>query len=1358
MKSSKYPDKYKDYVISEEIIKRENDNAFSRRTPIDWNESMHKMFDDYEKQVDDIKQKLDDREKATLHQRYITFMKNYFETYKAYITHKANNPSWAVTGRGGRSASKDAKAMSKYDSLMLKLNSLTDEFKKTLDKYKAIARNKEKEAIKQAKDAYIAENPIKDFPFKLVEKEVPSLTGTAIKKVPTLNGYYISKDWGSYKVYDPSNKIVYSGQTKETQAQVKEWLVYYLYTKGIDAKKVDTPVDYTKTKKVVTNVIREDDNYRLIEKNGAFTIQTNTDGKWKIFKESDMSFSRLPVEKAKVYYAKLMQFGSITSFKAQMAAKEDVKNEIDRLFPEIEPKQDLREKLLQDATGTKPTLSPNDVYVVDTIDSSNVHSSVKLSNSILGGVVSVIWQKSDEEFSNFCRATDIFAILRKDGFEMKTARKVGDKFLFSKMIHYKDINQLTINDVIQLQKESSKVAVKVNEILMEYNRGNYNDTTVADVGSARDLTSIIKLETLTSELRGYSNIVQTNTGYLIVKENNHLSLQCTISNTTNKGDIDIYLKYMNDVEKIKPIYSELTGMNKIVSELGLKYNSTKDCLSRQAFTYDSKELAYSDLIIANIKSFWSTALDYYENANKIIKDDLDLISKYVPNKDPFEDIVRSIINAEYIKTGSGAIQFNDVPIGDKTKLKLKVVPSKLLATLYVDDVNLLDARASGVIHEELLIMKSLGFKETLTTTQGKFILSEKSEMTEDKLRNIWEDILNAATTIDDMIEKVGRSVETKDTMTYETSEKVIERSGRKIILQTETFSGTGTTYIMSYTIVDETGDIKAISSNNNLGSSLDIVLSRVSDLEYLLEREYYKSISVFLDKLSSSTLDKNLRDARNDENNAKAEAFIEDFKVRQDRALSELRKIADEKQVPIFIDIFRVYVGLPTIDIASVKSTKIGEAVYRNPNLLKIAKASELNNLFHVAIAEGSSELLPEYVKGLPPKYSTLYLGAYNKAIDYIDSYTAPAPVKKYELSSKLILNIDVYDDYLEGRVELEPEDVTEIWDMTGKTYPGGVIVMKGKNRVDLVEKYRNEFNLLKVTGSMSIGEVEDRRVKLKNTPYENDPTIVTKIKGFEHNKAKSDDDIHRTMIGDDIYSDKLKDYYKDREVDTSKRLPAKRSEDDIRSAERVAKLALVKDPYQREQLIRLAEISTRLVSKVDADNTFNSFFLEEPKEFKKYKLPTVALALTCYDLSLKHDDLKKTDLHKLFSRAKGIVVYGRWFSTTDPDGNPCKMSIWVDREFEKKAIEDKSDELKALKKFARYTKLHESIGDIIDYNGNMAIVESVNFDKVTLYDGSMLFEQDLDDIEESTQVSAVDTGVKGGFKIDIDKYKNIMY
>lgn len=108
------------YTVSQQLQDREHDQSFLfRRSKIDRTAEIQKHFDSYTAAVVEVMESTEDmyiiRRLATSLQRY---KKKYFDLYVRQIQHKANNPSWAVTGRGNLNARRYNKMQERYEKMI----------------------------------------------------------------------------------------------------------------------------------------------------------------------------------------------------------------------------------------------------------------------------------------------------------------------------------------------------------------------------------------------------------------------------------------------------------------------------------------------------------------------------------------------------------------------------------------------------------------------------------------------------------------------------------------------------------------------------------------------------------------------------------------------------------------------------------------------------------------------------------------------------------------------------------------------------------------------------------------------------------------------------------------------------------------------------------------------------------------------------------------------------------------------------------------------------------------------------------------------------------------------------------------
>jgi hypothetical protein len=139
-------DDNENYTIDQRIQDAEHDASWIfRSSKTDHNKQLLELFTTYTDKVKHLLQSTDNeyiiyKLKSGLQR----FKKKYHETYTKYLSHRGNNPSWAVTGRGNLNVSRYDKARDRENNLINELVNIPKDFDKYINKY----RNKIKQEQK----------------------------------------------------------------------------------------------------------------------------------------------------------------------------------------------------------------------------------------------------------------------------------------------------------------------------------------------------------------------------------------------------------------------------------------------------------------------------------------------------------------------------------------------------------------------------------------------------------------------------------------------------------------------------------------------------------------------------------------------------------------------------------------------------------------------------------------------------------------------------------------------------------------------------------------------------------------------------------------------------------------------------------------------------------------------------------------------------------------------------------------------------------------------------------------------------------------------------------------------------------
>ena len=234
-----------------------------------------------------------------------------------------------------------------------------------------------------------------------------------------------------------------------------------------------------------------------------------------------------------------------------------------------------------------------------------------------------------------------------------------------------------------------------------------------------------------------------------------------------------------------------------------------------------------------------------------------------------------------------------------------------------------------------------------------------------------------------------------------------------------------------------------------------------------------------------------------------------------------------------------------------------------------------------------------------------------------------------------------------------------------GKSY----LVKKGDIAVNIVPFEKGQFyDVTKVTKGLVAGEddlVDNYRIQVLSILKSGKIKCKNITLGYEFkiNNEPSNVDKTYTLVDGNSEAPKVKEVSKVEEEPV--KAPKEEVEPPNREVERTFKASKVKDPDHKEQLNRIKAYVKKIADVVDADNDFALRFLEEPKEFQKYKLPTVGLGLFYYG-DKSATELEQNALYKKVYRGRGLSILRKFFKTTDLNGEKCLLVLFVDAQYAK--------------------------------------------------------------------------------------------
>lgn len=232
-------DDIESYTIDPGLSKRENSASMFRSKDINHTEQLQKYLTSKQNEVLEVLKKCNNNQiEYTLKMTLQRFKRDYYTNYIKQLQHRASNPSWMLTGRSGRNVRRDEKMNNRYNNLLKESLEITNKLDKAINKAKNDIKKFEKEAVKKHFEDNTKDITIPKFNRVKKEYQIGATReifaeGNNVYKATMheYGGYYIFKNWGSYRVYDSTGNELYNTKTRGTLKDAQKWLIYYLNNK-----------------------------------------------------------------------------------------------------------------------------------------------------------------------------------------------------------------------------------------------------------------------------------------------------------------------------------------------------------------------------------------------------------------------------------------------------------------------------------------------------------------------------------------------------------------------------------------------------------------------------------------------------------------------------------------------------------------------------------------------------------------------------------------------------------------------------------------------------------------------------------------------------------------------------------------------------------------------------------------------------------------------------------------------------------------------------------------------------------------------------------------------------------------------
>ena len=218
------------YVVDAELSRRENENRFFRKNDINHTKEIQDYFLQANNEILNVLKNCNDKNiEYRLKIALQRFKRDYFNNYIKELQHKANNPSWAITGRAGRNVNKDQKMNDRYNKLLLNADEIVNKLNKAIDR----AKNDIRKQHKQELENIINNTNIENYSFTRCKKKynfnatnnIFNNADIEISMTTYNNEYFIFKNWGKFRIY--TNEGVEVGN-RDSLKDAKKYVVMLL--------------------------------------------------------------------------------------------------------------------------------------------------------------------------------------------------------------------------------------------------------------------------------------------------------------------------------------------------------------------------------------------------------------------------------------------------------------------------------------------------------------------------------------------------------------------------------------------------------------------------------------------------------------------------------------------------------------------------------------------------------------------------------------------------------------------------------------------------------------------------------------------------------------------------------------------------------------------------------------------------------------------------------------------------------------------------------------------------------------------------------------------------------------------------
>lgn len=226
-----YIDDLDNYIISESLSKGENDaNWIFRTKEVDHNKVVNDLFVELNNEAKNVISKLENEyyiyKVKTLLQ---STKKKYYNAYTSWLNAKISCPSWAVTGRDGRSASRYEKGMARIEKWDREKWSIINNFNSKLEYYQYKEVKDKENKLQQEVNKAMETIDINDIKFTTKRMNMEGTSGSVYGQLQCYiaDNYFICKAFGKFRIFNLATKEeLHAMKSKDKLTDAKKYVAY----------------------------------------------------------------------------------------------------------------------------------------------------------------------------------------------------------------------------------------------------------------------------------------------------------------------------------------------------------------------------------------------------------------------------------------------------------------------------------------------------------------------------------------------------------------------------------------------------------------------------------------------------------------------------------------------------------------------------------------------------------------------------------------------------------------------------------------------------------------------------------------------------------------------------------------------------------------------------------------------------------------------------------------------------------------------------------------------------------------------------------------------------------------------------